>query len=87
MDLTLKVCEPMLKKIADILLPRTSSANGFMKKILPIFEPVYLAVIKLLSPVTEPLSRIVVKSVVNCHPAVFEPRPESAQQKNQRGEE
>jgi len=83
MDLTLKVCSPAIKRAADFLLPFSSSANILMQKLLPLLEPIYLLLIKLLSPIAEPLSRMTVNIVINCDPLVFEDQDKKGKPQNE----
>ncbi len=64
-----------LRKAAAFLAPASAAANPVMKVILPVMEPVYLAVIRFLEPLTDPLSRKLVSFVSRADPAMFDNPP------------
>ncbi|MCJ7772450.1 MAG: hypothetical protein MUP22_04880, partial [Desulfobacterales bacterium] len=73
MDKTLKILRPLIWLTAVLLMPLANVANPFMRAILPVMEPIYLGLVKLLSPIGEKLGNRFVKAVVNSDPAMFEP--------------
>jgi flavin-dependent dehydrogenase len=60
------------KLISVIIIPISNCSNNLMKKILPIFEPIYSFGLKLLDPISSRLSRKVLKFVECANPAIFQ---------------
>ena len=54
-----------------ILLPFSRSANNFMKKIFVIIEPIYLALVKLMDPWSDKISRNLINFVDRADPLTF----------------
>jgi hypothetical protein len=61
-----------IKGLASLLAPASAAANPVMKALLPLLEPVYIFLIRLLEPLTDPLSRKLVAFVENADPMIFD---------------
>ncbi len=75
MDRFLQRFSSPVAKAAAFMTPATSAANPVMRFLLPRVEPFYLAALKLLEPVTDPLSRKLVSFVTRADPAIFDSPP------------
>mgnify|MGYP006278178297 CR=1 FL=1 len=61
-----------VKKILRIfLIPLANSINTFLEHFLPVFEPVYSVTMELLNPITEKMSKNLIKFVYHANPAIF----------------
>ena len=60
------------KLISVIIIPISNCLNNLMKKMLPIFEPFYSFNLKLLEPISNHLSRKIIKFVENANPSIFQ---------------
>ena len=72
MDMALKVFRPLIWLTAVLFTPLASFANPFMRAVLPVMEPIYLGILKLLNPVGEKLGDRFVQAVVHSDPVRFE---------------
>ncbi|MHA1803474.1 MAG: NAD(P)/FAD-dependent oxidoreductase [Promethearchaeota archaeon] len=52
-----------------------NSANQMTKLMLHILEPIYIAMLRLMNPISEKLSKKITTFVVNAHPLLFEEQP------------
>ncbi len=60
------------KMLSIILLPFTNSLNTLLKRILPIFEPIYSITLKLLNPISNQLNNKMLKYVEYANPSIFQ---------------
>ncbi len=72
MDFLLKLFGPIIKVFAFLLIPLSGIVNPLMKTFLPILEPLYRGLLKLLNPITNPLSKKMVSFVVQADPSIFD---------------
>jgi electron transfer flavoprotein-quinone oxidoreductase len=61
-----------VSKAAAFLAPASAAANPTMKVLLPVVEPLYHALMRLLEPVADPLSRKLVDFTRSADPALFD---------------
>lgn len=61
-----------IKRLASLLAPVSVAANPVMKVLLPLLEPVYAFLIRIMEPLTDPLSRKLVAFVGNADPTIFD---------------
>ncbi len=66
-----KFFRQLKKMLAIVLIPLSNSSNTLLRKTLPIFEPIYLNLIKLLNPLTERLSKKMIAFVDCVDPSIF----------------
>lgn len=71
-DFLLQFFSPLIKLIACFLEPVSVFANPFMKISLPIIEPIYQGLLKIIDPLTDPLSKKMVDFVERADPSIFE---------------
>jgi len=64
------------KGISLILIPLSNSVNKFMRGVLPIFEPIYSLILRLLQPILNKMGNKVIKFVRFANPIIFKTRPE-----------
>jgi len=72
MDSFIKVFGPLLKVFAAIMIPLSVVASPLMKLLFPIIEPIYLALVKILAPISRPLGKKMIDFVIRADPAIFE---------------
>jgi len=65
---------PVMWALSLALLPVSGIFNPLMKMLLPLMEPFYGAMLRLLSPLAERLSRGAVENTVSADPSLFEVR-------------
>jgi len=68
----LQFFSPLIKPVACFLGPVSIFANPLMKISLPIIEPVYQGLLKIIDPLTDPLSKKMVDFVERADPSIFE---------------
>ncbi|MFX1569049.1 MAG: NAD(P)/FAD-dependent oxidoreductase [Promethearchaeota archaeon] len=71
-DSLLKSLGKRKKLLSIIVVPLSDSLNNIMKKSLKIFEPIYSIILKLLYPISNRLSRKVLKFVKSANPNIFQ---------------
>jgi flavin-dependent dehydrogenase len=72
LDRALERFGPLVSMAAAFLAPASVAANPLMKMLLPLLEPVYLALCRLTEPVTDPLSKKLVDFVAGADPTLFD---------------
>ncbi|MFX0074829.1 MAG: NAD(P)/FAD-dependent oxidoreductase [Candidatus Hermodarchaeota archaeon] len=72
MDTLLLALIKRKKLLGTIVIPISNSLSNIMKKGLPLIEPVYLMILKLLDPILNRLSEKVLKFVRYANPKIFE---------------
>jgi len=60
------------KLLSVIIIPFSNSLNTLLKKILPIFEPIYLFTLKLLNPISNQLNNKILKFTEYANPSIFQ---------------
>jgi len=70
-DSLLRSLKKRKKTISVILVPITNSSNTLLKKILPIFEPIYSFTLKLLNPISNQLNNKILKFTEYANPSIF----------------
>ncbi|MFW9971175.1 MAG: NAD(P)/FAD-dependent oxidoreductase [Candidatus Odinarchaeota archaeon] len=71
-DTLLKSLKKREKLISVMVIPFSNSLNNIMKKILPIFEPIYSFILRLLAPISNRLSIKVMKFAEYANPIIFQ---------------
>jgi hypothetical protein len=61
-----------IKRAAAFVAPASVAANAVMKALLPILEPMYLVLVRILEPVTDPLSKKLIDFVKRADPSMFD---------------
>lgn len=72
----IKSLRRLKKLLAIIVIPLSNSMNNLMKKTLPLFEPLYLSMIRIMDPLTNRLSNNLIKFTNRANPLAFYNRPE-----------
>ena len=72
LDAFLRLLGRVIVLAATLLKPAARLANPFWRLFLPLYEPVYLALVKATRPLAEPLSRRMVDAVVRAEPGWFD---------------
>ncbi|MEW5736696.1 MAG: NAD(P)/FAD-dependent oxidoreductase [Thermodesulfobacteriota bacterium] len=75
MDLWLKATGPVLSAAARALIPLAGRADGFMQRVLPKAEPVYLGWVRATEPAARMLGALFVRALVNMDPAALDASP------------
>jgi len=70
-DLIMKSMLRIRRVLKIIIIPLSNSLNTLMRKSLPIIEPIYSAIIKLLNPISNKLSNKMIKFVDKANPSIF----------------
>ncbi|MFX0008107.1 MAG: NAD(P)/FAD-dependent oxidoreductase [Promethearchaeota archaeon] len=70
-DSLLKSLKPKQKFISAIIIPISNSVNTLMKNILPIFEPLYSFILKLIKPISNRYAIKVTKFAEYANPIIF----------------
>ncbi len=60
------------KILSVIIIPFSKSLNNLMKNILPIFEPLYSIILKLLNPISNRLNTKIIKFTKYANPIIFQ---------------
>ena len=55
-----------------LIVPLVNSINNFLKKFLPIIEPIFLKLMKFLEPLTDKLSIKMINFLDKANPLIFE---------------
>jgi hypothetical protein len=71
LDSLLKSLRKKEKLLSVIIIPFSNSLNNLLKKILPIFEPIFSFVLKLLGPISNRFSIKILKFVEHANPMIF----------------
>jgi flavin-dependent dehydrogenase len=72
LDRVLERFSSPIKRAAAFVAPASVVANPVMKALLPILEPVYLVLVRILEPVTDPLSNKLIDFVNRADPSMFD---------------
>ncbi|MFX0004347.1 MAG: NAD(P)/FAD-dependent oxidoreductase [Candidatus Hodarchaeota archaeon] len=72
MDSLLKSLKKKQRFLSVMIIPLSNSLNNLMKKILPIFEPIYSIFLRLLMPISNRLSIKILKFVEHANPIIFQ---------------
>ena len=70
-DSLLKSLKRFKKILAYLLFPLSNSSNKMIKTSLPLFEPIFFTLIKILDPITNSLSIKIIKFVNRANPLIF----------------
>ena len=76
MDSLLKSLRKRQKLLSVLTIPFSNSLNNFMQKSLPIIEPLYSFILKLLNPIANRLNIKILKFVEYANPMVFKIKKE-----------
>jgi hypothetical protein len=68
----LKAFRKMKKILKPIMVPLSHSINTFLKGFLPIFEPIYFALLKLTRPIRAKMGNKLIDFVDKANPSIFE---------------
>jgi hypothetical protein len=60
------------KLLTIIVIPLSKSLNTIMRKALPVVEPIYLIILRLLNPILNRFSRNILKFVKYANPIIFQ---------------
>jgi hypothetical protein len=60
------------KLLAIFLIPLSKYLNNILKKMLPVVEPIYSIVLKLINPISIKLSKKIIKLVEHANPIIFQ---------------
>jgi len=58
--------------LSTLIVPLVNSINNFLKKFLPIIEPIFLKIMKFLEPLTDKISKKMISFVDRANPLIFE---------------
>ncbi|MFX0023652.1 MAG: NAD(P)/FAD-dependent oxidoreductase [Candidatus Hermodarchaeota archaeon] len=71
-DSLLKSLKKRRKLLSILIIPLSNSLNNIMKNILPLFEPIYSFILKLLTPISNRFSIKVMKFAKYANPNIFQ---------------
>ncbi|MFX0027692.1 MAG: NAD(P)/FAD-dependent oxidoreductase [Candidatus Hermodarchaeota archaeon] len=71
-DSLLKSLNKRKKLLSAVIIPFSDSLNNIMKNILPIFEPIYSIILKLLDPILNRLNIKIMKFAEHANPIIFQ---------------
>ena len=72
MDSLLNSLKKRQRLLSVLIVPFSNSLNNFMKKSLPIFEPIYSFILRLLNPVSNRLNIKILRFIEHANPNVFQ---------------